>query len=72
MERIIERATKAGYNFLYLETSANLSAALPFYKKFDFKFLNQALDSPASHYAMTIWMIRSLGLAGSDYTKIQE
>lgn len=60
MDRVIERSSIKGYEFLYLETSDHLSAALPFYNKYGFENLKQPIDSPASHHAMTIWMMRSL------------
>lgn len=56
----LQAARAAGYARIYLETTAELTQAIPLYEKLGFTYLPAALGN-SGHFGCQIWMIRSLG-----------
>lgn len=57
--RCLEAARAAGYARVYLETTAELTQAIPLYEKLGFAYLNEALGN-SGHFGCQIWMIRAV------------
>ena len=59
LNRIEERAKKAGYNQLYLESFEVFKGAVSLYEKLDYKHLTKPLGD-SGHYATTIHMLKDI------------
>lgn len=55
----LQAARAAGYARVYLETTAELTQAIPLYEKLGFTYLTEALGS-SGHFGCQIWMIRAV------------
>ncbi|MBM7643105.1 ribosomal protein S18 acetylase RimI-like enzyme [Streptococcus loxodontisalivarius] len=60
LQKIFEVAKNQGYKQVYLETAAELAAAISVYEYFGFKHLQAPIDNGAGHNAMDIWMLKEL------------
>lgn len=59
MQQCFDTAQSLGYRQLYLETFAEMSAAVGMYEKMGFHYIPQALGN-SGHYSCTIWMLKEL------------
>ncbi|RYY16080.1 MAG: GNAT family N-acetyltransferase [Cytophagaceae bacterium] len=59
INQCLEAARAAGYARAYLETTEELTQAIPLYEKLGFTYLNQALGE-SGHFGCQLWMIRAV------------
>jgi len=59
MDKCINFAREAGYQFMYLETKKELAIAVPLYEKYGFTYLDGALGN-TGHFNCEIRMLKSL------------
>ncbi len=59
IERCLDAARAAGYARVYLETTAELTQAIPLYEKLGFTYLDHALGE-SGHFGCQLWMIRAV------------
>ena len=57
--KCLEAARAAGYAQLYLETTEELTQAIPLYEKLGFAYLPAALGE-SGHFGCQIWMLRAV------------
>ncbi len=55
----VDAARAAGYARVYLETTKELTQAIPLYEKLGFTYLNHALGE-SGHFGCQLWMIRAV------------
>jgi putative acetyltransferase len=59
IQQCLEAAHAAGYARVYLETTEELTQAIPLYEKLGFTYLDQALGD-SGHFGCQLWMIRAV------------
>ncbi|MGI4874190.1 MAG: GNAT family N-acetyltransferase [Janthinobacterium lividum] len=59
IEHCLQAARAAGYARVYLETTAELTQAIPLYEKLGFAYLPASLGN-SGHFGCQIWMVRSV------------
>jgi putative acetyltransferase len=59
LELCLEQAREFGFGRIYLETLHELNAALKFYKKMGFRYLNAPLGN-SGHFGCPLWMLREV------------
>ena len=59
INQCLEVARASGYARVYLETTEELTQAIPLYEKLDFTYLKEALGN-SGHFGCQIWMIRAV------------
>jgi len=59
IQQCLEAARANGYAHLYLETTEELTQAIPLYEKLGFTYLPAALGD-SGHFGCQIWMIKSV------------
>ncbi|MFD1874597.1 GNAT family N-acetyltransferase [Hymenobacter bucti] len=59
IQQCLEAARAAGYARVYLETTAELTQAIPLYERLGFTYLQEALGN-SGHFGCQIWMIKSV------------
>ena len=59
IEKCLAAARAAGYAHLYLETTAELTQAIPLYERLSFAYLPAALGA-SGHFGCQIWMLRAV------------
>ena len=59
IQQCLEAARAAGYARVYLETTAELTQAIPLYERLGFRYLPEALGN-SGHFGCQIWMIRAV------------
>lgn len=59
IDHCLQAARVAGYARVYLETTEELTQAIPLYEKLGFTYLPQALGN-SGHFGCQIWMIRAV------------
>ena len=59
IESCLAAARAAGYARVYLETTAELTQAIPLYEKLGFTYLDHALGE-SGHFGCQLWMIRAV------------
>ena len=59
IEKCIEFAKNAGYEFCYIETMHNMKAAQNLYKKYNFKKIHEPLGM-TGHTSCPVWMLKKL------------
>lgn len=59
LAHIEQRAKRAGYNYLYIESFPEFSKAVSLYERFGFKHINHILGN-SGHSAVTIWMTKHI------------
>jgi putative acetyltransferase len=59
INQCLEAARAAGYARVYLETTEELTQAIPLYEKLGFSYLSEALGN-SGHFGCQIWMIRAV------------
>ena len=59
IEKCIEFAKNAGYEFCYIETMHNMKVAQNLYKKYNFKKIHQPLGI-TGHTSCPVWMLKKL------------
>lgn len=57
--RCLEAARAAGYARVYLETTEELTQAIPLYEKLGFTYLLKSLGN-SGHFGCQLWMIRAV------------
>lgn len=59
IQQCLEAARAAGYTRVYLETTEELTQAIPLYEKLGFHYLDHALGE-SGHFGCQLWMIREV------------
>jgi len=59
IDQCLQAARAAGYARVYLETTEELTQAIPLYEKLGFTYLKEALGN-SGHFGCQIWMIRAV------------
>ncbi len=59
IQRCLDAARAAGYARVYLETTRELTQAIPLYEKLGFGYLDHALGE-SGHFGCQLWMIRAV------------
>ncbi len=59
IQQCLEAARAAGYARVYLETTEELTQAIPLYERMGFSYLPEALGN-SGHFGCQIWMIRAV------------
>jgi len=59
IQRCLDAARAAGYARVYLETTEELTQAIPLYEKLGFTYLDHALGE-SGHFGCQLWMIRAV------------
>ena len=59
IEKCIEFAKNAGYEFCYIETMHNMNVAQNLYKKYNFKKIHEPLGM-TGHTSCPVWMLKKL------------
>ena len=59
IQQCLDAAHAAGYARVYLETTEELTQAIPLYEKLGFTYLDHALGD-SGHFGCQIWMIRAV------------
>ncbi len=59
INQCLEAARAAGYARVYLETTDELTQAIPLYERLGFAYLKEALGN-SGHFGCQIWMIRAV------------
>ena len=59
IQQCLEAARTASYARVYLETTAELTQAIPLYEKLGFTYLDHALGE-SGHFGCQLWMIRTV------------
>jgi putative acetyltransferase len=59
IQQCLEAARAAGYARVYLETTEELTQAIPLYERLGFSYLPEALGN-SGHFGCQIWMIKAV------------
>ena len=59
IQHCLEAARAAGYARVYLETTQELTQAIPLYEKLGFTYLDHALGD-SGHFGCQLWMIKAV------------
>lgn len=59
LELCLEQARRFGFGKIYLETLPELEAALKFYEKMGFRYLDAPLGN-SGHFGCPLWMLREI------------
>ena len=59
IQQCLDAARAAGYARVYLETTEELTQAIPLYERLGFTYLSEALGN-SGHFGCQIWMIRAV------------
>jgi putative acetyltransferase len=59
IQHCLEAARAAGYARVYLETTEELTQAIPLYEKLGFTYLDHALGD-SGHFGCQLWMIKTV------------
>ncbi|HET9505387.1 MAG TPA: GNAT family N-acetyltransferase [Hymenobacter sp.] len=59
IQQCLEAARAAGYARVYLETTEELTQAIPLYERLGFSYLSEALGN-SGHFGCQIWMIKAV------------
>lgn len=59
LELCLEQARRFGFGKIYLETLPELEAALKFYEKMGFRYLDVPLGN-SGHFGCPLWMLREI------------
>ncbi|MVN74827.1 GNAT family N-acetyltransferase [Hymenobacter sp. HMF4947] len=59
IDQCLQAASAAGYTRVYLETTEELTQAIPLYERLGFTYLPQALGN-SGHFGCQIWMIKAV------------
>ena len=59
IQQCLDAARAAGYDRVYLETTEELTQAIPLYERLGFTYLSEALGN-SGHFGCQIWMIRAV------------